>query len=322
MLDEITQFKFRLRLYLSVFGVAAASFFSALQYSRGETITATISFLGGIYFILVIYLMIHKRHYLWKGRGFLFFIPITILNIIYLQPSFGIYWAYVGVVSFFLVMELKEASLGALAFISAVFYLAYPHYPDYVLYRIYGTILLVGLFTFSFSYLIERLHERINQIATHDSLTNTLNRYTFNTSIEKALNEFNRYQTPATLLLLDLDHFKKINDIHGHQTGDYVLKKVSDLLLDRLRSSDQVFRYGGEEFAILLSQTKLDIAVQLTEELRTMVESHDFKIGKSVTFSGGLSEVQEGDWVTSWLKRCDQALYQAKEDGRNKIVKN
>ncbi len=320
MLDEITQFKIRLRLYLTIFGAAIASFFSAVQYTRGEIITASISLLGCFYFLLVIYLLIQKRYYLWKGRAYLLFIPVTILNIIYLHPDFGIYWAYVGVVSFFLVMDLKEATAGAAVFVMGAFYLVSPHYPDPVLYRIYGTVLLVGLFTFSFSYLIERLHTRLNKIATYDPLTNALNRYTFNTSIEKTLHRFKRYETPSTLLLLDLDHFKKINDTHGHQAGDSVLTQVSQLILERIRCNDQLFRYGGEEFAILLPQTKLTEATKLAEDLRQIVEAHDFNIGHSVTFSAGISEVQDGDWTASWVKRCDAALYQAKADGRNRVI--
>lgn len=320
MLDEIADFKFKLRLYLSIFGAAAASFFSALQISRGDHITGFISFLGSIYFLTVIYLMIQKRIYLWQGRGFLFFIPITILNLIYLRPEFGIYWAYVGVISFFLVMELKEATVGVLLFLAGVFYLSYPNHSEYVLYRVYGTLLLVTLFTFIFSYLNERLHQRLNKIATFDPLTGALNRYTFNAAIEKELNSYQRYNTPATLLLLDLDLFKQINDTYGHQAGDKVLKEFASIIKQRIRSTDQFFRYGGEEFALLLPQTPLETAQNLAEELRLLIAGHDFNISKQVTFSGGLAQVTTDDSLKSWIRRSDNALYQAKEQGRDCIV--
>ncbi|GLQ31091.1 GGDEF domain-containing protein [Litoribrevibacter albus] len=320
MLDEITEFKFKLRLYLSIFGAAAASFFSALQISRGDNITGLISILGCTYFLIVIYLMIQKRIYLWKGRGFLFFIPITILNLIYLRPEFGIYWAYVGVISFFLVMELKEATAGVLVFLAGVFYLSYPNHTEYVLYRVYGTLTLVALFTFSFSYLNDRLHQRLNKIATYDPLTNALNRYTFNAAVEKELFSCQRYNTQATLLLLDVDHFKLINDTYGHQAGDKVLKELAQVIMQRIRATDQLFRYGGEEFALLLPQTSIETALTVAEELRKMVAQHDFNISRQVTFSGGLSQVNAQETLKSWVRHCDNALYQAKEQGRNCIV--
>ena len=320
MLDEITQFKLTLRLYLHIFGAVAASFFGALQLSREEFITGTISLLGCLYFILVIYILVNKRKYLWEGRAFLFFIPVTILNIIHLHPEFGIFWAYVGVTSFFLVMNLKEASIGAVFFLVGVFYLAAMSFPEGVLYRIYGTLILVALFSFSFSYLIERFHIKLNNIATRDPLTNALNRYTFNTSIEKALHDFKRHQVSSTLILLDLDHFKKINDSFGHLAGDKILQITTRLFQNRIRECDQLFRYGGEEFALLLTQTDQQAGVQLAEELREVIQGHDFQIEHMVTISCGVSEAQKHDKVNNWLKRCDKALYQAKETGRNKVV--
>jgi len=319
MLDEIIEYKFRLRLYIHILGALAVLLFAILQFSRGDVGTAFMSTLGGCYFLLVVLIMLRKQHYLWKGRGFVFFIPAVILNVINVHPEFGVYWAYVVVLGFFLIMELKEASIGTVLFILLAAYIISPHYPYPVLFRIIGTLIMVGISAFSFSFLIDQLHSKLNKIATHDPLTKVLNRYTFNASITKAINEFNRYQTPATLFILDLDSFKSVNDQYGHQTGDHVLIGVAQMIKSRIRVGDQLFRYGGEEFAVLLPHTSIANAAKLAEELRSFIEKQNFNIDRSITISGGLSEVQAGDRANTWIERCDKGLYQSKSEGRNRM---
>jgi len=319
MLDEIIEYKFRLRLYIHILGTLAVILFAVLQFSRGDFGTAFVSTLGGGYYLLVVLVMLRRQHYLWQGRGFAFFIPFIILNVINLHPEFGVYWAYVVVLGFFLVMELKEACIGTVLFILLASYIISPHYPYPVLLRIIGTLILVGLSAFSFSFLVNQLHSKLNEIATHDPLTKVLNRYTFLTVIKKTINEFNRYQTPATLFIFDLDYFKSVNDQYGHQTGDRVLIEVAQMIKSRIRVGDQLFRYGGEEFAVLLPHTNAENAAKLAEKLRSIIEKQNFNLDRSITFSGGLSEVKAGDLANTWIERCDKGLYQAKSEGRNRI---
>ena len=318
--NEIEQYRFNIHLYFNVLGGIAVFLFSVIQGVRGDTITAFISFLGGIYFTIIIYTLIKKHHYLWKGRGFVLFIPITMLNILHLHPEYGIYWAYVGIISFFLVLEFKDACISVVIFDILTFYLISLHFPLTVQLRIYATLLLVTVFTFLLSFFINRLLITLNVLVTRDSLTNALNRHTFHTAIENTLHTFLRYKTPASLFIFDLDKFKSINDTYGHQAGDRVLVIVSKTIQDRLRGSDRLFRYGGEEFAVLLNQTNQDDAYKLAEELRILVEKQDYNIDRAVTISGGVSEARESDHVSSWIERCDMALYEAKSSGRNKVI--
>jgi len=120
MINEIEVFKYRLRLYLNALGALASIGFSILQLLRGDTVTSIISLMGFIYFSIVIYLLVNKRQYLWRGRGFVLFIPITMLNVINVHPEFGIYWAYVGVLSFFLALEVRDACISVSLFLEAV----------------------------------------------------------------------------------------------------------------------------------------------------------------------------------------------------------
>ncbi len=318
--NEIEQYKFNIHLYFNALGGIAAFLFCVIQGVRGDTITAFISLLGGVYFTIIIYTLVKKHHYLWKGRVFVLFIPITILNILHIHPEFGIFWAYVGIISFFLLLEFKDACISVVIFDALTFYLVNLNYPLPVQLRIYATLLLVTIFTFLLSFFINRLLLTLNVLVTRDSLTNALNRHTFHTSIENTLSTFLRYKTPASLFIFDLDKFKSINDTYGHQTGDRVLVTVSKTIQNRLRGSDRLFRYGGEEFAVLLVQTGQDDAFKLAEELRTLVEKQEYNIDRAVTISGGVSEVREADSVNSWIERCDMALYEAKSGGRNKVI--
>jgi len=320
MISEIEQYKTNLYIYFNALGGLTTSGFAVLQLLRGDYATGIISSMGFVYFSIIVYtLLIHKK-YLWKGRGFVLFIPMVILNVTNLHPEFGIYWAYVGVLSFFLVLELKDACIGVSIFLGAIFYVVSLHFPLPVQLRIYASLFLVAIFSFLLSYFINRLLNQVTVLVTRDSLTHAYNRHTFNSSMKRALYTAIRYKTPASLFIFDLDFFKKVNDNYGHQAGDKVLKIVSSTIQNRLRDSDRLFRYGGEEFAILLNQTNEEVAIKLAEELRLLVESQDYGIDRTVTISGGVSAARASDQVSSWIERCDKALYEAKSSGRNNVI--
>ncbi len=316
-LDEITHFKLKLRLYINGLIAVGCFMFAAIQHFASHLEMTVISFIGGCYFTTIAYHLYQNGHYLWKGRGHLFIIPPIVLFAIHFNPDFGIYWAFVGVVSLFLVLELVDATISVAALILLVFIFITPHFSTAVLYRIYASLILVGLFSFCLSYLIDRLLSGLNAVATLDPLTKALNRHTFHSAIETAQEEHQRYRIPAILLLFDLDFFKRVNDDHGHLAGDLVLQEVAQIVQSRLRKTDQFFRYGGEEFAVLLRHTSLQDAAHVAEELRTQIQGHKFSNDIAVTISGGLSEVQSGDTVNEWVDRSDTALYEAKSAGRN-----
>lgn len=318
--NEIEQYRYKLHLYFNALGCLFAFGFSVLQSLRGDHLTGLISFIGGIYFISVVYLLIKRHHYLWQGRGFVLFIPITMLNILNLHPEYGIYWIYVGIISFFLLLEFKDACISVVVFNTAAFYLISLHYPLPVQLRIYATLCLVSLFSFLLTLLINRLLQTLDTLVTQDPLTNALNRHTFHSSIKETLYSFSRNKIPASLFIFDLDHFKNINDSYGHQAGDRVLITLAKTLQNRLRDSDKLFRYGGEEFAVLFIHTTKEDASKLAEELRILIAQQEYNIDCPVTISGGVSEVCNTDNVTTWIERCDKALYEAKSTGRNKVI--
>ena len=155
--------------------------------------------------------------------------------------------------------------------------------------------------------------------ADTDALTGVLNRAGFNEAFSREFSRARRYRQPLSLVLLDLDHFKTVNDRHGHPAGDKVLEGTARLLESRVRESDLVARWGGEEFAVVTPMTDADGAVQLAEKIRGLMERTSFGPAGAVTASFGVTEMRADDTLEAILSRVDQALYCAKDTGRNQV---
>ncbi len=165
--------------------------------------------------------------------------------------------------------------------------------------------------------------QELERLATTDSLTQLANRHRFMEVIHQEFERFRRSQAPFCLLSIDLDHFKHINDTSGHAIGDTVLKQFGVLASSQIRQIDLVGRLGGEEFAILLVETRLEQALDVANRIRELCEQAALQTPASkiqLTTSIGVAEVQEGDAsVDEIFLRSDQALYRAKQNGRNQV---
>jgi diguanylate cyclase (GGDEF)-like protein len=157
-------------------------------------------------------------------------------------------------------------------------------------------------------------------VANTDALTELSNRRHLEHLIEEERARASRYARSFSVILFDLDHFKRINDLHGHQVGDEVLKSVRKLLVGHIRQVDTLGRWGGEEFLLLVPEMPLEPSRLLAERLRTVIESHAFEKAEYLTASFGVAEYQPGDTVATLTKRVDEALYRAKAKGRNLVV--
>lgn len=167
------------------------------------------------------------------------------------------------------------------------------------------------------------LYKQAVEKAYMDPLTGLNNRAAFDKSIEQEIDLAKRHHHTISLMLLDIDKFKTINDNYGHLVGDAVLKSFSDCMIRCMRSSDIIFRYGGEEFVILLRNTEIAGAKLLAERMRKCVEEMRFEyenISLKTSVSIGLAELKEGDDRLKLLERADNLLYQAKENGRNQVM--
>jgi diguanylate cyclase (GGDEF)-like protein/hemerythrin-like metal-binding protein len=158
-------------------------------------------------------------------------------------------------------------------------------------------------------------------LATTDQLTGLFNRRMLDERAEAELERAARYGTPMSLVMFDLDHFKRVNDNWGHQAGDEVLKEVSALTRSLIREPDKLFRWGGEEFVVLAPHTDAEGAAVLAEKLRRTIASHRFPAVGAMTASFGVAQWRHADSLALWFGHVDLALYRAKNSGRDRVVR-
>lgn len=162
--------------------------------------------------------------------------------------------------------------------------------------------------------------EKAESLSLHDTLTGLSNRRAIESMIAYEMNRKKRFGTSVSMLILDIDHFKQVNDTYGHDVGDIVLKRIAQTLHDYRRSTDLPARWGGEEFLILLADTEESQAILIAEKMRIACGKIIFDECKSITVSIGVAEVQHDETFDSWFRRADSALYTAKNTGRNKTI--
>ena len=170
---------------------------------------------------------------------------------------------------------------------------------------------------------INFMYSQTRYLSVTDPLTGLYNRRHFEDNLEREFLRASRYNNELSFAIIDIDFFKKVNDTYGHSAGDYVLKEVAYLILQNLRKTDMVFRYGGEEFTVIITETPIERAVVPLERLRKAVEEYPFNHNGQkiqVTISVGVSEVsKKTETVNQLFEDADKALYKAKENGRNQI---
>jgi diguanylate cyclase len=172
---------------------------------------------------------------------------------------------------------------------------------------------------------LERSLDDLRHDAATDGLTKLHNRRSFDTRLREAAGRAMNTGEPLSLVMIDIDHFKRVNDRFGHPTGDQVLRLVAATLTGGLRAEDFVARYGGEEFAVILIDTPVDIAHALAERVRSsfvgrqiVARGSGTNIGE-ITLSGGCASYEAGERLSDWIERADRALYAAKHGGRNRV---
>lgn len=166
---------------------------------------------------------------------------------------------------------------------------------------------------------IAKKNKLLEEFAVTDNLTKLYNRYRLDEVLTTESSRANRFSSTFGVVMMDIDHFKSVNDAHGHHMGDAVLKEVANILNDQTRSTDTVGRWGGEEFLIVCSETSKDGIVAFAENLRKNIASFPFTLGEQKTASFGVTTYIKGEDIDLTIKRADRALYAAKENGRNRV---
>ncbi len=165
-----------------------------------------------------------------------------------------------------------------------------------------------------------QMEEQLKQYATTDELTRLSNRRRGNEILDIEIDRVHRYQSSFAVLMIDIDHFKKINDTYGHDTGDQVLQEISKVISLHIRKSDALMRWGGEEFLIVTAHMSKDESIIFANKLKNAVNSYTFDVGTDITISIGIAICRRDDTKSTLLKRVDKALYKAKNSGRNRVA--
>jgi diguanylate cyclase (GGDEF)-like protein len=197
-----------------------------------------------------------------------------------------------------------------------------PFAPSQVDYLLYGYITFAAAFAFSMiGFAIGRREQAITDLALSDNLTGLYNTRYFQTRLEQEFERFSRYKTPVSLVQVDLDHFKLINDTWGHQAGDMILKEVSKVVLSNLRTGEIAARVGGEEICIIVCNSETDAAFKLSERLRNAIRARRFRWHSdeiNITASFGVAGANESMLSMQELyEEADKALYVSKQKGRD-----
>jgi diguanylate cyclase (GGDEF)-like protein len=235
------------------------------------------------------------------------------------QPIF-VFWLFPALLANFFLLRPNIGLLANVVAILAISPLTARLENSVQMFAMLSSLLICGSMAYTFALLTERQQELLQSFAVQDALTHLGNRRAMNEEMRMSIDDFARNGIPATLIVLDLDFFKMVNDKFGHSVGDAVLVNLAGLLNKRTRKTDRAFRYGGEEFVILARNTGLEDAAVIAEQLRTQIELELRDPEGALTASFGLAQLTGNETSEEWFNRADKAVYQAKQHGRNCVV--
>ena len=322
MLDDSLK-KFQLGLVylfavLALFGIGP---FVILRYLHGQVLHALLD-LGIVTVAVGIALHSYQR-----GEVATFamnlaagFYTLGAITVVYLNSPIFVFWIFPAILSNFFLLRPRIAVVVNLCSIVAIIPIALHLNQTLDRFGMLSSLLIGSTMAYLFAHLTEQQRKRLEIFASQDPLTSLGNRRAMDDELRTCVDDFNRYQTPATLIVFDLDHFKRINDNFGHNTGDKVLVDMGNLLLARLRKTDRAFRFGGEEFVLLARKTSLQEAAIIAEQIRQEIAQKIQGPKGNITASFGCASIQPTESREQWLVRADQAMYAAKAQGRNCVV--
>ena len=232
----------------------------------------------------------------------------------------GALWCYPSIIACYCMLSEKKAWMANLAILSISMPMVWLNLEVGYALRIFATLFAISVFSAILVSVIDSQRRQLQVQLTLDPLTGLLNRLSLQDELQKAADNHNSGGRQSSLLAIDIDFFKRINDDYGHDSGDHVLKELAMLLHNTLRVEDRCFRVGGEEFLILLADLPQENANGIAQRVRRNVENTQLHAHGTVTISVGVASHIQLESVSEWSKRCDQRLYAAKRQGRNCVV--
>lgn len=315
-----TDYTFALICFLGVVSICGIAPFAVLRFLHGQPLAglADLAILAGISFVVI---------HVWRGgdlaRAGLWAVLIAnagCVTVVVLVGLSAVFWVYpVLLVNYLLVDRFKAVAVSVVA-VALIAALSDALDSPLQTFLFVTTAVVVSLFAFIFAQRTDKQREQLERLAAHDPLTGASNRLTMLSELNIAIENGRRAGLPVALAVLDLDHFKRVNDEFGHDGGDQVLVQFVRLVNARTRRGDRLFRYGGEEFVLLLPGADTAALQQLLETLRASVERGLGIDGHPVTVSIGGAIWSSDETAGQWLARADAAMYEAKHNGRNCVV--
>lgn len=224
----------------------------------------------------------------------------------------GIFWGFPALILLYLLLDRRLANIFSLLFILSLGTLVWLTIGLAESIRATVTLSAVALFANFFLALSHRLHAQLQNLSVTDPLTGAFNRRQLDHSLAECLSRRDRYHAKSSLISIDVDDFKYINDRFGHVSGDDVLKNIVQVIRTRTRRLDQIIRTGGDEFLVVLPETGSQNAQIIAKQLEKLVSSNKFLARFYAGISTGVSEINQQDTSKTWLERCDNALYESK----------
>lgn len=230
-----------------------------------------------------------------------------------------VYWIYPASLTMFFLTSTRTAYLYVLLMCVLIAPTLQASLSTLELVNVYVALFGTTSFINVFASEIKSENRNLDLMATHDFLTESGNRRAFDNMLKRIVQDNKILNAPASLIVLDIDDFKSLNDNHGHGVGDNVLKHLVKVANKVLRKTDMVYRIGGEEFAILITDAKLDDAQLIAEKIRKKIDNETSQAIPAFTVSLGVSSLLPGESGYDWLRRADMAMYTAKKNGKNQV---
>lgn len=318
---------------LLVLTIIGALVFSALNLLQGSYPLAVVEIAMGAYSVFVYRAIDHTRHLeRWIIAYLVPFFTAMLFAMLTPRATSTVYaWVLLIPIISHLLMGRRlglALSLFFMTIAAIIFLFKHQNQPEMMRALPIGNIAAISLCILVFSHVYEVTREKserqLMKIAQTDPLTGLANRARLSDIFEREKKRSQRYGTPVSVLVLDLDHFKGVNDEHGHETGDLALQYVARIFRQCLRATDLAARLGGEEFGILLTNTNSQQALEVAEKIRVAVAMSPVTLNNCMirlTLSGGVAELgTDGDTLQKLVREADARLYAAKDAGRNQIV--
>jgi len=231
----------------------------------------------------------------------------------------GAFWCYPAVLFFYFVLPRWQALACSLALLLMGTVMVHRYLSMRITIRFAVSLILTIVIVDIILQIVHELERRLMEQAIRDPLTGAFNRRHMELRLAEAPESYRRHASMTAILILDVDHFKRVNDTLGHKAGDVVLKGIVSAVRSRARKLDLVFRMGGEEFLLLMPQTTETDAAAVAEEIREAIAIAPLLDAQKVTVSIGVGGLRAGDSVDTWVRDTDAAMYAAKEAGRNRV---